>query len=448
MITRSHSRVAPQSSESSESEISMSEPTGLSRRAHWAAGQPIGYLMAHALSNPELISLAAGFVDQQALPVEATQAAFDVVMSDPDRARAALQYGTTHGYLPLREQVLAQLSQADGSPQAESNLTTDQVMITAGSNELLHVLVDTLFDEGDIVLCAAPSYFVFLGTCSNLGVRTVGVDCDEQGMIPESIEEQLARIDALGELDRVKAIYVVTYFDNPGTVTLSAERRPQLVEIAQRWSKDHHIYVIEDAAYRELRYYGEDIPSLRAFDPAGDTVIMTHTFSKSFSPGLRVGYGVLPPALVEPMINQKGNIDFGAPNFAQHLISAVLDQGLFEPQVERLRVSYRERMAAMLDAADERLAPIAGTRWVRPNGGLYVWLELPEQIDAGPEGKLFDLALQEGVLYVPGQYCFPHEGVNPRHNTIRLSFGVQSPARIREGMAGLARALNQAVSLT
>lgn len=445
MILHSQTRGKSCSDTSQEEEPMMPEPSGLSRRAHWAAGQPIGYLMAHALANPELVSLAAGFVDQQSLPVEATKTAFDAVMSDPVRARSALQYGTTLGYEPLREQVLAQLCQADGQPAAESNLSPDQVMITAGSNELLHVLADTLFDVGDIVLCAAPSYFVFLGICSNLGVRTVGVDCDEQGLIPAALQEQLERIEAEGELHRVKAIYVVTYFDNPGTVTLARDRRPEIVELAQRWSKLNRIYVVEDAAYRELRYFGEDIPSLRAFDPAGETVVITHTFSKSYSPGLRVGYGVLPPALVEPLVNQKGNIDFGSPNLAQHVMSAVLDLGLFEPQVERLRASYSEKMTAMLDAADEFLAPIAGVHWVRPQGGLYVWLQLPDELDAGPEGKLFDLALQQGVLYVPGQYCFPHEGVTPRYNTIRLSFGVQTPARIREGIAGLARAIHQAV---
>jgi len=397
--------------------------------------------MHHALAHPEVISLAAGFVDQQTLPVEATLTAAEALLGDPQAGRAALQYGTTAGYLPLRAQVLERLLAADGLSQAETTASIDQVVVTAGSNELLHLLADTLFDPGDIVLCAAPSYFVFLGMATNLGVRSIGVEMDSDGMIPEAVEEQLALLERRGELPRVKALYVVSYFDNPSSVTLAKERRGRLVEIAQRWSKHHPIYVLEDAAYRQLRYDGDDLPSLRAYDAEGQTVIVTETFSKSFSPGIRVGWGVLPKALVGPVLEQKGNVDFGSPNFAQHLMARILDQGLFEPHVERLRTSYRGKLAAMLEAADEFLAPLPGVHWLRPHGGLYVWLQLPEEIDAGPSGRLLQAALDEGVLYVPGQYCYPGEGVPAKHNTIRLSFGVQSPERIRAGIEALARAL-------
>ncbi|MEK6235961.1 MAG: PLP-dependent aminotransferase family protein, partial [Planctomycetales bacterium] len=238
----------------------------------------------------------------------------------------------------------------------------------------------------------------------------------------------------------------VDYFDNPCNVTLSAERRGEIVELAKRWSQHGAIHVIEDSAYRELRYEGDDVPSLRSFDPEGDTVIVAQTFSKSFSPGLRVGWGILPPSLVEPVCALKGNVDFGSPNFAQHVMSAVFEEGLFEGQVETLRDEYRRKMNAMLDAADEFLAPLPGTRWRRPSGGLYVWLELPESLDAGPDGLLFDLALQEGMLYVPGHYCYPEEGRPVSRNTIRLSFGAQSPERIRQGVEALARAVRRALN--
>jgi 2-aminoadipate transaminase len=415
----------------------------LSHRAHWAAGQPISYLMHQALAHPELISLAAGFVDPQTLPIEPTQEALQVLLSDPRRAGAALQYGTTQGHRPLREQVLDRLLEADGRPQAEARLTIDQVVVTAGSNELLHVLADTLFDPGDIVLCAAPTYFVFLGMAANLGVRTLGVEMDDEGLIPDAVEEQLLRLKLSGELPRVKALYVVSCFDNPSSVTLSLERRCELVELAKRWSDLHKIYIIEDAAYRELRYAGHDLPSLRAFDEKGDTVIVTETFSKSYSPGIRVGWGVLPTELVTPVLDQKGNIDFGSPNFSQHLMSTVLELGLFDDHVQRLREAYRVKLQAMLDAADEYFGPLPGVRWLRPNGGLYVWMQLPEEIDAGPQGKLIAAATQEGVLYVPGQYCYPSEGVPTRRNMMRLSFGVESPENIREGMKALARAVRK-----
>ncbi len=395
-----------------------------------------------ALVHPQLVSLAAGFVDQQTLPVEPTRTAVEAILSDPRRAQAALQYGTTPGYPRLRAMLLERLLAADRHVAGERKLSSDQVVVTAGSNQMLHLLCDTLLSPGDIVLCAAPSYFVFLGMLGNLGTRSLGVQIDADGMVPESLEDALRQCAKRGELNRVKAIYVTSYFDNPSSVTLSAERRARIVEIAKRWSaRAGRIFVIEDAAYRELRYSGEDLPSMRSFDPEGDTVIVAETFSKSFSPGIRVGWGILPVDLVEPVCNQKGNIDFGSPNFSQHLMATILELGLFEPHVERLNANYRQKLAAMLAAADELLAPLPGVSWRCPTGGLYVWLTLPEGLDAGPNGPLFQCALDEGVLYVPGEYCHPTEGEPVRKNTIRLSFGVQDAAGIRRGVELLSKAI-------
>ena len=421
----------------------MPEPTTsprLSQRAKWAGGQPISELMAQALAHPELISLAAGFVDQATLPVEPTQAAMEALFSEPRAARAALQYGTTPGYRPLREAILARMVEADRALPNEAGLSTDQLVVTAGSNQLLHLVGETLLDPGDIVLCAAPTYFVFLGMLANQGARSIGVAADEQGMIPEALEEQLERLDRAGELERVKAIYCVSYFDNPSSVSLAAARRPQIVELAKRWSRTQRIYVIDDAAYRELRYEGEDLPSLRAYDERGDTVIVAGTFSKSYSPGVRVGWGLLPRELVGPVCEQKGNIDFGSPNLAQHLMSKVLQLGLYDSHVAQLRRSYAEKMGAMLEAAEQYLGPLEGVDWLRPSGGLYVWLTLPEAMDAGSAGPLFARAMEAGVLYVPGHYSFPAEGPQQK-NTIRLSFGVQPAKNIRRGVKGLAEAI-------
>jgi len=415
----------------------------LSQRAGWAGGQPISRLMHLALAHPNLISLAAGFVDQETLPVEPAREAIEAVLADAAGARAALQYGTTAGYPPLREAVLARLIDADDHPATEAKLSIDQVVVTAGSNQLLHLLNEALLDAGDIVLCAAPSYFVYLGMVGNGGARTVGVAADEQGMIPDALEEELHRRERFGELNRVKAIYVTSYYDNPASATLSAERRAAIVETAKRWSRATKIYVIEDAAYRALRYEGDDLASMRSYDAEGDTVVVAETFSKSFSPGIRVGWGVLPPDLVGPILSLKGNIDFGSPNFTQHVMAEVLARGLFDRQVALLQESYLGKLAATLEAADEFLAPLDGVRWQRPTGGLYVWLRLPESIDTGPGGRLMQLAMDEGMLYVPGEYCYPAEGAPPRKNMIRLSFGVQSPANIRRGVEALAKAIRQ-----
>jgi 2-aminoadipate transaminase len=416
----------------------------LSQRARCFDQQPISELMRLALAQPDLISLAAGFVDQASLPVAETQQALQTVLASGDRARAALQYGTNAGYLPLREAVLARMLAADGSSRARRP-TVDQVLLTAGSNQLLHLVGEVLLDPGDIVLCAAPTYFVILGLLSSLGAEAVGVTIDEQGLIPEALEETLARLTKAGQRQRVKAIYVTSYYENPSTVSLSLERRQAVVELAKRHSADGHLYVIDDAAYRELRYAGDDLPGLRSFDETGDTVIVAETFSKSFSPGIRVGWGVLPMDLVKPISGLKASIDFGSPHLNQQLMSAVFERGLFDPHVELLRDSYRLKLAAMLQAMDDFLAGIPGVRWARPSGGLYVWLELPEGMNAGPGGPLIEHALAEGVLYVPGEYCYPAAGEPVRRDRIRLSFGVQSAENIRRGVESLARAIRRSL---
>ncbi|HEY1067580.1 MAG TPA: PLP-dependent aminotransferase family protein [Pirellulales bacterium] len=415
----------------------------LSRRSRHAGEQPISVLMHAALSNPDLISLAAGFVDQATLPVDTTRIAVERLLSDSARAHAALQYGTTHGDVMLRTMLLSRLAKADGMQPGDVNRSVEQVVLTAGSNQLLSFVSDALLDEGDIVLCTAPTYFVYLGVLQNLNARAVGVEMDAYGMVPESLDERLSMLAVAGELPRVKAIYVVTYFDNPCGVTLALDRRAKIVEIAKRWSMDQRIYVLEDAAYRELRYDGPDLPSLASFDPAGDTVVYTQTFSKSFSPGVRVGWGFLPQPLVNPVCALKGNFDFGSPHFAQRLIATVISEGLFEPHVETLRTAYGAKASTMLTALDEHLTGARGVSWTRPTGGLYVWLTLPESIDTSFAGPLFKKAIAAGVLYVPGDFCHPAEPNPPAKNTIRLSFGVQTPSRITQGIKILSEVIRE-----
>lgn len=419
-------------------------PARLSRRAQWAGGETIAsVLMARTLDQPELVSLAAGFVDHDTLPIGPVQEALETVWSQPDRARAGLQYGTTIGYPPLRDEILQRTLMADRRTARELSTSVRQVVITAGSHQLLYLVSDALLDPGDIVLCGAPTYFVYLGTLLNLGACPVGVDVDQDGIIPEAIEEQFDRCDFAGESGRVKALYLTTYYDNPTGMTISAERRGQIVEMVKRRSRGNRIYILEDIAYRELRYYGEDVPSMLAFDPEGDTVVQAGTFSKSFSPGIRVGWGVLPRALIEPVLAGKGNVDFGSPHFNQLLMATVLQQGLFDRHVGQVRTGYRMKLDAMLQACDEFLGPIGAIRWMQPAGGLYVWIRLPDEIDTGLDGPLFERAATEGVLYVPGVHCFPTFNRPGRTNMLRLSFGIQSCASIRRGVAALARAVKQ-----
>ena len=181
-------------------------------------------------------------------------------------------------------------------------------------------------------------------------------------------------------------------------------------------------------------------------DDEGDTVIIAGTFSKSFSPGIRIGWGILPESLIGPVCNQKGNIDFGSPNFNQHLMAHVLELGLFDAHLRKIRSSYRAKMQTMLTALEREFRGAGMVRWIDPHGGLYVWVALPDDVSAGPDGRLFDIALEEGVLYVPGQFCFPAEGEPVKKNSLRLSFGVQTPAKINEGVAALARSIHHAMA--
>ena len=417
------------------------EQHGLSRRAHWAGSDKlISRLMAEALAAPELVSLAAGFVDRATLPVAATQEALSALWSNPALARAALQYGTTVGYVPLREAILARMAAADGSARGckaavRGSSRDHRRQQPAPAPRGRHAPGP----RRHRALRRAKLFrlLMHVGQCRR---RTVGVETDSEGMIPEALEQELARRKAGGELARVKAVYVSTYYDNPAGITTALTRRQQLLEIARRWSPEETIYLIEDAAYRELRYYGDDVPSLFALDEDGDRVIHAGTFSKPYSPGIRVGWGILPPRLVEPLLAQKGNVDFGSPHFNQVLMSSVMETGLFDRHVAALRESYRDKLDATLRAAQAELAPL-GVQWVRPTGGLYVWMRLPEWIDTGVDGPLFPRAVAEGTLYVPGECCYPQEGRPRQKNMLRLSFGVPSIEEIGRGVQALARAM-------
>jgi 2-aminoadipate transaminase len=417
----------------------------LSRRAGWLADSPISYLMTKALAHPELVSLAAGFVDLHSLPVDATRTAALAMLSEETAARTALQYNATSGDPALRrqvlERVLAQDAAANGGgrpTRAPGSVDLDRVVLTAGSNQLLFLVCEALLDPGDIVLCDSPTYFVFTGMLRGMGARAIGIASDAGGMRADALDAELARLEVSGELSRVKAIYAMSYYDNPRSVTLARERRSEIVRIAKTRATASPIYVIEDAAYRELRFAGDDLPSLFSDPESDDCVIYAGTFSKSFSPGVRVGFGILPPALVAPVLALKGNLDFGSPNLNQRLISEVLRLGLYEPHVAMLRALYARKRDAMCAAIDRELA--GASTYVRPEGGLYVWLQLAANVDTGPNGPLFACALEEGMLYVPGEYCFP-DPTRESRSCMRLSFGVQTEERIATGIACLARAI-------
>lgn len=416
----------------------------LSQQALRTADQPISYFMKMAIEKPQLISLAAGLVDQESLPAAEVEQALAQILAEPHAARAALQYGTTHGYAPLRERLAQRAAALDGVRATDIGLSAEDVVITTGSQQLLYLLGQLLLDPGDVVITEAPSYFVYQGTLASLGAQVRTVPMDDDGLDTAALEQMLQQMDRTGELERLRLIYVCDYFQNPTGLTLSLPRRRHLLELAHRYSRKHRLLILEDAAYRELRYDGADVASIKSLDTDNTHVILAMTFSKPCAPGLKTGYGLLPRDLAGPLLRLKGNHDFGSNNFTQHLLNRLLESGAYDRHVAELRRVYREKRDALLDVLDQEFGTIPGVHWTHPEGGLYVWLTFPPEVDAGPDSRLMKTALREGVLYVPGQFCYINgaNGPLPTHEA-RLSFGVASPEQLREGVRRLAQAFRR-----
>lgn len=415
-------------------------PLALSSKAQRTTDSPISTLIRLVLETPGLISLAAGLVDESSLPMrEVARAAADV-LSRPETARAALQYGTTNGHPPLREKLLAHVCAADGVRAEGLSLTAEEVVVTTGSQQLLYLLGEVLLDPADIVITEAPSYFVYHGVLATKGVRVLSVPMDADGLDTDALEALLRRLDREGSLARVKMIYTVDYFQNPTGLTLSVPRRQRLIELARRYSKVHRILVLEDGAYRELRLDGTDLPSIKSFDPGNEYVATAYTFSKPCAPGLKTGYGLLPRDLVGPVLWLKGGHDFGSNNFAQHVLDRLLETGAYHEHVTELIGVYKAKRDVMLTALEREFGDWPEVRWTRPDGGLYIWLTFPENIDTGPNGPLMKAALEEGVLFVPGEFGHVNEEGPVPTCEARLSFGVAAADDLAEGVRRLRKA--------
>jgi 2-aminoadipate transaminase len=398
------------------------------------------------VENPGCISLAAGLVDEDSLPAEPVREAVQALLADPNTAKSALQYGTTQGRLDLRTCLVDYMAAQEGVAKESLGYDASRVVVTTGSQQLLSLLCETLLDPGDICIVGAPTYFVFLGCLAGVGAEPISVPLDENGMQPELLEQALGRLNELGRLPRVKMIYVVSEFDNPSGVSVSLERRKAIVDIANRWSIHNRILLLEDAAYRDLRFEGAPLPSLLSLDESREQVLYTQTFSKTLSPGLRVGFGVLPKDVLKPVLDRKGNEDFGSANFPQAVVTRLLKTGAFQTHVQHVRASYTRKRDAMLSAAERFFREIPGVNWHHPQGGLYVWMSLPASVETGFKSPLFQTAVKNhGVMYVPGELCFaPVQGGRPR-NHMRLSYGVQGPEGIADGMQRLSNAVKEVV---
>ena len=415
----------------------------LSAKARRTLEQPISYLIATALRTPGLINLAAGLVDPLTLPVEECAQITKRILSDVSRGRVALQYDTTLGLTELRHEALKHIEQLEGIGATAMGFTADEIVVTTGSQQALYLVGDVLIDPGDIVITAAPSYFVFTGALSSLGAVLRTVPMDDNGMNVDELAKLLEQIEGEGQLERIKLVYCTSYYQNPTGLTLSAERRPKMLEVVKRFSKRHRILILEDAAYRELRYDGPAHRSIKSYDPENRYTVLSHTFSKPFSPGIKLGYTAMPADLLHAVIQQKGNHDFGSANISQHIALEAFRDGSYQRHVELLRASYRAKRDAILTALDRYMPKHPDIHWTHPHGGLYVWLTLPPQISTSRGGEMFTAAVRHGVLYVPGEYCFQADadGHLPK-NHLRLSFGQVAPDQIEPGI----RRLSEVVS--
>ncbi|MGD0388653.1 MAG: PLP-dependent aminotransferase family protein [Tepidisphaeraceae bacterium] len=428
--------------------MSRSNPAlALSAKARRTGEQPISFLMEAAKGNPNLINFAAGLVDPLTLPVEAVRQIAQTIFASNARGRAALQYDTTQGLASLRSAALKHLEKLEQTSAADFGVSERDILISTGSQQALYLIGDVLIDPGDIVIAANPCYFVYTGTLASLGATVMPVPMTSEGIDVSAIEKLLHRLERENRLGRVKLIYTTSYFQNPTGLTLSAEARPRLLELARRFSRQNRIMILEDAAYRELRYDGPELPSIKSFERENLHTILTHTFSKPFAPGLKTGYTAMPADLLEAVLHQKGNHDFGSASLTQHIAAEALGSGLYDQHVRRLCESYRRKRDAMLEALGRFIPASAGASWTRPSGGLYVWLTLAKDADTSRSSRLFQACVEAGVLYVPGDYSFQPApgpagdgGFVPK-NHLRLSFGQVAPQQIEPGIKRLAQAI-------
>jgi 2-aminoadipate transaminase len=417
----------------------------LSRKARRIGPPPISWMMKFALDNPDLISLAAGFVDQETLPTRAVLACCRTILKDEPRGKTALQYGSTIGYNRLRESILGLLAEEEGFDPADIKVTPDNVVVTTGSQAILYLVTEALVDPGDVVIISDPSYFVYMGILQGVDADVRGVQIEDDGMSVTGVRGVIDQLRTEEKLDRLKLIYVVSYFQNPSGLTMSAKKRKALFELVRETRAEAPVFILEDGAYRELRYYGKAEPPIKLLDTQNDTVIYAGTFCKPFSAGLKTGYGILPDALLDAVLYQKGNLNFGSSNFTQCIIDEAIRSGRYKRHVNVVRRGYKAKLKVMLDALKEFMPE--EVRWITPKGGLYVWAATPGSIDTGPEGDFFKKAVDKNVLYAPGEFCFyPEPGRQKPRNWMRLSFGVETADNVREGVRRLAEAVKETLA--
>lgn len=390
-------------------------------RAAGLAASEVRALFAVA-SRPEVVSLAGGMPYVRAIPRELVAGAVDRLLLT--EAPEALQYGSGQGLPRLREHILEVM--------AEEGIVAgvDDVVTTTGSQQAIDLVSKLFLDPGDMVLAEGPSYVGALGVFRSYEARVVHLSMDADGLVPELLEAAIVAQRAAGR--RVKFLYTIPNFHNPAGVTLSAERRPRVVEICRR----HGVLIVEDDPYGLLWFDAPPPPPLHTLDPEG--VVYLGSFSKTFAPGFRVGWAVAPHAVREKLVLAAESAILSPSSFNHYLISEYLETVDWRAQVARFRDVYRERRDATLAALGTHLPRLT---WNVPDGGFYVWVGLPEELHSK---QMLPRAVRELVAYTPGT-GFYADGQGGRE--MRLSFCYPTPEQIAVGVQRLATVVNGELEL-
>ena len=369
------------------------------------------------LSRPGIVSLAGGMPAPEAFPMEKMNALCELVLQK--HGTAALQYGTTEGFFPLKEALTGYLH------ENEIETAPENINITTGSQGVLDALGKILITPGDAIAVEAPTYLGALQAFNPYGPRYVQMETDEDGLIPDSME-------AVIKEHRPKMVYLVPTFQNPTGRTVPLARRKRIAAIAQKTDT----LIIEDDPYGQLRYRGEFVTPIAAMAP--EHVVYCGSFSKVFAPGLRVGFYIAPQLVEEWLVRAKQGVDLHTSSFSQALAAEFIAGGYLKEHLPKIIELYRPKQEAMLAAMGEYFPQ--GFTWSKPEGGMFIWAEGPPGMDAL---KLYDEAIENRVAFVPGRYFYTEEGAGS--NTLRLNFTMADEATIRAAIERLAEAMKKFV---
>ncbi len=396
-----------------------------SRRAKAVKRSEIRELLKLA-ERPEVISFAGGFPDPATFPHEELAAlAQKVLREDYERS---LQYGATEGDRLFREAVCAWLRNEGLEVERE------EVTVTSGSQQGLDLIGKVFLNPGDLVFCDLPTFLAAIQTFTSFEAEKVGIPQREDGMDLEILEREIEA--ALAQGKRPKLIYLVPDFHNPTGITMSLAKRRRVLKLAERYD----LIIIEDDPYGRLRFEGEPLPLIKSFDRTG-RVILLMTFSKTLCPGLRLAILVASPKITEQIVKLKQPADLCTSSFTQRLAYEYMTHYDFEAHIKEIQGIYREKRDTMLAALEAYMPKHPGIHWTKPQGGLFVWLTLPEFVDTR---EMFPRAVERNVAYVVGSAFFVD---GSGQNTMRLAFSEPSPELIWEGIKRLAEVIEEEIRI-